>query len=158
MIIHPMLILNGDCIAIGDRVLIRDGARLEALRDPYGRKPRLTVGSDTNIEQGVHIVCHCRVNIGSKVSITGRCAIVDVTHPYAGIEDSKIGAAILDEDSYVEIGDGAFLGYGSVILPNVKIGRGAVVGANSVVTRDVPDYAVVAGSPAKVIRVYRREA
>jgi acetyltransferase-like isoleucine patch superfamily enzyme len=157
VIYRPMIIDNADCIELGDRVYIRDGVRLEAIRDLYGRTPSLTIGSNTNIEQGVHIICHNRVKIGRDVSITGRCAIVDVTHPYRNVNSGKVGELIADDDSYVEIGDGAFLGYGAVILPNVRIGRRAVIGANSVVTRDVPDFAVAAGAPAKVIKVYSQE-
>jgi acetyltransferase-like isoleucine patch superfamily enzyme len=154
---NPMMISNADCIEIGDGVIIRDGARLEAIRDPYGRIPSLVIGSNTNIEQYVHIICHNKVTIGRDVSITGRCAIVDVTHPYEDIAVGKIGDLIADEDSFVEIADGAFLGYGAVILPNVRIGRRAVVGANSVVTRDVPDYSIAAGIPARIIKVYSHE-
>jgi acetyltransferase-like isoleucine patch superfamily enzyme len=154
VIYRPMIINNADCIELGDRVNIRDGVRLEAIRDPYGRIPSLTIGSNTNIEQGVHIICHNRVRIGRDVSITGRCAIVDVTHPYQDINSEKVGNLIADDNSFVEIGDGAFLGYGAVILPNVRIGRRSVIGANSVVTHDVPDFAVAAGAPAKVIKVY----
>lgn len=157
VIYRPMFICNADCIDIADHVSIWDSVRLEAVRDAYGRTPLLTIGSNTNIEQGVHIVCHNRVSIGRDVSITGRCAIVDVTHPYTDISSGKIGAQIVDEDSFVEICDGAFLGYGAVILPNVRVGKRAVVGANSVVTHDVPDFSVVAGAPAKVIRVYSHE-
>jgi len=154
VIYRPMLICNADCIEIGDRVSIWDGVRLEAVRDRHGRTPVLIIGSNTNIEQDVHIVCHNRIIIGKDVSITGRCAIVDVTHPYQDINAGKIGNLIADDDSAVEIGDGAFLGYGAVILPNVRIGKRAVIGANSVVTRDVPDFSVAAGQPARVIKVY----
>ncbi|MDR3548197.1 MAG: DapH/DapD/GlmU-related protein, partial [Candidatus Pacebacteria bacterium] len=76
---------------------------------------------------------------------------------YRHISTGNVGALIVDEDSYVEIGDGSFIGYGAVILPNVRIGKRAVIGANSVVTHDVPDFSVVAGSPAKVIRTYSQE-
>jgi len=51
------------------------------------------------------------------------------------------------------IGDDVWLGYGVVVLDGVKIGSGAVIGANSVVTKDVPENAVAVGSPAKVIRM-----
>jgi acetyltransferase-like isoleucine patch superfamily enzyme len=158
VIYRPMLICNADCIEIADRVSIWDGVRLEAVRDPHGRRtPSLTIGSNTNIEQDVHIVCHNRIIIGKDVSITGRCAIVDITHPYQDINAGKIGDLIADDDSIVEIGDGAFLGYGAVILPNVRVGKRAVIGANSVVTHDVPDFSVAAGQPAKVIRVYSQK-
>jgi acetyltransferase-like isoleucine patch superfamily enzyme len=92
------------------------------------------------------------VHIGSNVSITGNCSIVDVTHPFADARDPrKIGARIQEDDAIVEIGDGTFIGYGAVILPNVRIGTNAVIGANAVVMHDVPDYTVAAGAPAVVI-------
>jgi acetyltransferase-like isoleucine patch superfamily enzyme len=157
VICRPMLIYNADCIEIADNVSIRDGVRLEAVRDPFGRTPLLTIGSNTLIEQSVQIVCHCRVAIGCDVSIAGHCAIVDVTHPYKDISVANIGFHIANDDSYVEIGDGVFLGYGTVILPNVRIGDRAVVGANSVVTRDVPPLSIVAGAPARVVKIYSHE-
>jgi len=154
VLMHPMFICNADCIEIGGNVSIRDGVRLEAIRDPYGRTPSLKIGANTLIEQNVHIVCHSRITIGKDVAIAGHCAIVDVTHPHQSVNTDNLGNHIADEDSFVEIGDGAFIGYGAVILPNVRIGNRAVVGANSVVTRDVPDYATVAGAPAKILYSY----
>jgi acetyltransferase-like isoleucine patch superfamily enzyme len=150
-----MLISNSCYISIGERVSIRDGVRLEAIRSSDGRIPHLSIGDDTNIEQNVHIVCQNRVTIGNNVSITGNCAIVDVTHPYPDVSDSKkIGARIRVEDSFVEIGDGSFIGFGSVILPNVRIGTSVVIGANSVVDHDVTDYSVAAGVPAVTLKHY----
>lgn len=151
----PLLIINPRFIAIGNKVSICDGARLEAIQDNDHRTPNLTIGDNTNIEQNVHIVCHSRVAIGSNVSITGHCSIVDVTHPFEDVgHPLKIGARIQDDDSYVEIGDGSFIGFGTVILPNVRIGKYVVVGSNSVVVHDLPDHSVAAGSPAKVIKLY----
>lgn len=152
---RPLLIFNPGFITIGERVSVRDGVRLEIVRSGDGRLPSLSIGDDTNIEQNVHIVCHSHIRIGSKVSISANCCIVDVAHPFRDVQNStKVGARIEDEDSFVEIGDGSFIGFGSVILPNVKIGRCSVVGANSVVAGDVPDYSVAAGAPAKVIKRY----
>jgi acetyltransferase-like isoleucine patch superfamily enzyme len=157
VIYHPMFISDADCIEIGEHVSIRDGVRLQALRDPYGRTPLLTIGSNTLIEQGVQIICHNRVTIGRDVSIAGHCAIVDVSHPYQNINIGNIGSLIADEDSFVEIEEGAFVGYGAIILPNVRIGARAVIGANSVVTREVPAFTIVAGAPAKIVKVYSHE-
>jgi acetyltransferase-like isoleucine patch superfamily enzyme len=151
----PLLISNPDFMSIGDRVSIRDGVRLEVILSNGQRVPEVVIGNDTNIEQNVHIVCHSRVRIGCNVSIAGNCSIVDVTHPFSNVHDpKKIGERIQDEDSFVEIGNGSFIGFGSVILPNVRIGTHTVIGANSVVTRDVPDYAVAGGVPAVVLKRY----
>lgn len=150
---RPLLLNNCQYISLGDRVTIREGVRMEAIVSRRDRAPTLSIGNNVNIEQNVHIVCHSRIRIGDNVSITGNCAIVDVTHPYGGDPGQKIGARILDEDSFVEIGEGAFLGYAAVILPNVRIGKKAVIGANSVVTHDVPDYGIAAGNPAKLLKI-----
>lgn len=152
---RPLLILNPKQIRIGSRVSIREGIRLEVVRSSQHRTPHLSIGDETNIEQNVHIVCHSRIRIGSKVSVTGHCSIVDVTHPYENVNERiKVGARIKDEDSFVEIGEGSFIGFGSVILPNVRIGNHVVIGANSVVASDIPDYSVAAGAPAVVIKRY----
>jgi acetyltransferase-like isoleucine patch superfamily enzyme len=69
-------------------------------------------------------------------------------------DPEKIGLRIDDEDSFVEIGEGSFIGFGTVVLPNVRIGRYVVIGANSVVDHDIPDYSVAAGVPAVVLKRY----
>lgn len=154
-----MLILYPGCMRIGCNVSIRDGVRLEVVKTIAGRTPSLIIGDNTNIEQNVHIVCHNRIHIGENVSITGQCAIVDVTHPFEDVNDpTKVGSRIKDDDSFVEIGEGAFIGWGSVILPNVRVGRHSVIGANSVVASDVPDFAVAAGVPATVLKHYDARA
>jgi acetyltransferase-like isoleucine patch superfamily enzyme len=153
---RPILVSNPQYIEIGDDVLIREGSRLEVLVTAGRPAPKLQIGSSTNIEQNVHIVCHHRVIIGPNVSITANCAIVDTTHPFEDVQPGqKIGARIADDDAFVEIGEGAFIGIGTVILPNVRIGAMAVIGANSVVTQSVPEYCCAAGAPARVLRSYR---
>jgi len=152
---RPLRIRNAKFIRIGHKVSICDGVRLEVIQDRKDRTPQLTIGSNTNIEQNVHIICHNHVHIGSNVSITGHCCIVDVTHPFSDVHDPlKIGARIQQDDSFVEIGDGSFIGFGAVVLPNVRLGKCVVVGSNSVVAGDFPDYSVVAGIPARIIRQY----
>lgn len=154
-IYKPLLIAHPHRIFIGNSVIIRSGVRLEVVLTDMEKKPILTIGNNVNIEQNVHIICGSRVIIGDNVSITGGAAIVDVNHPYEDVDnDKKIGNRIQAENNYVEIGEGVFIGYGAIILPNVKIGRRAVIGAYSVVSRDVPEFSVVAGNPAKVIKKY----
>ena len=148
---RPQVLLGADNITIGAHTSIRYGARIEAHQRFDHRRPSLVIGSRTNIEQNVHIMCQGSITIGDRVSITGHCAIVDVSHPI-DVPGIKIGDEIVDEDSFVEIGDDVFVGFGTVILPNVRIGAGAVIGANSVVSSDVSAGAIVAGVPARVIR------
>ncbi len=156
---RPMLLAHPEFMHLGFSVHIRDGARIEAVPHSKHRVPHLSIGNNVNIEQNVHIVCQSRVHIGNNVSITGNCAIVDTIHPYQDVNTpSKIGERILDEPSVVEIGDGTFVGFGSIILPNVHIGKYCVIGAHSCVTKDVPDYSVVAGNPAVIKQRYHPES
>lgn len=155
LIRNPILICNPEFIEIGEGVIIRDGARLEVVKDGVTQEPTLRIGSNTNIEQNVHIVCHSSVIIGDNVSITANCAIVDTTHPYHNVQLlAKVGSRVSTEPSFVKIGDGAFIGYGTIIMPNVHIGEGAIIGAHSLINRHVEPYTVACGSPAKTIKVY----
>jgi acetyltransferase-like isoleucine patch superfamily enzyme len=152
VIFSPGLLANTEFVRLGKRVLVRYGARIEVVLHGQAWRPALTIGDNVNIEQNVHIVCHDSISIGNNVSIAGHCAIVDVTHPVGAIQAGhKMGVCIDPARSKVNIGENSFIGFGAIVLPNVTIGRNCVVGAGSVVTGDVPDGAIVAGAPARVI-------
>jgi acetyltransferase-like isoleucine patch superfamily enzyme len=140
---------------IGSGVSIRNGIRMQSIQTSPTRIPLLHIGNGTIIEQFVHIICHNRVIIGSNVAIAPMCGIVDSTHPWMrSPEITNPGAQLIDDDGFVEIGDGTFIGMGALILPNVRVGKQCYIGANSVVSSDIPDYSVAAGTPAKVIRTH----
>jgi acetyltransferase-like isoleucine patch superfamily enzyme len=159
VLFKPLLVSGAGRIHIGVRSQIRDLARLEVIHRPeMGWGATLRIGDRVNIEQGVHIICQCDVSIGNDVSITPYCSIVDTYHPHDPPDQGpKIGVRLPLQKSFVHIGDGSFIGTRVVILPNVRIGRCCVIGAGSVVTRDVPDYAVAVGAPARVISVFDLE-
>jgi maltose O-acetyltransferase len=87
--------------------------------------------------------------IGDRVSMAPRVTLVTSSDP----NDSRIRPFAPVERAPIVIEDDAWLGTGAIIMPGVRIGRGAIVGALSVVTRDVPPLHIVAGQPAKTIRV-----
>lgn len=89
-----------------------------------------------------------RVRIGNRVAIAERVTLVISSNA----NFSKIRPFMKDTHGRIVIEDDAWLGTGAIILPDVRIGTGAVVGAGSVVTKDVPDFTVVGGVPAKAIR------
>lgn len=89
-----------------------------------------------------------RVRIGNRVAIAERVTLVISSNA----NFSKIRPFVKDVHGHIEIDDDAWLGTGCIILPDVRIGRGAVVGAGAVVTKDVPDFTVVGGVPAKPIK------
>lgn len=151
----PLLLSNPQFVFIGAGTAIRAGARIETVLMDRSHPPALHIGSNVNIEQNVHLVCSSSISIGDNVTITGNCAIVDTIHPFEDVDDNrKIGDRIDPRPSPVFIGENSFLGFGSVILPGVRIGMNCIIGANSTVTRDIPDFCVAAGNPAAIVRRY----
>ena len=118
----------------------------------------LTIGDDTYV--GKHCTLQVNGRIGRGVLIANNVGIVGrIDHEYRApgvlIRDGRwVGRdpalAALPENR-VEIGDDVWIGFGSVVLSGVRIGDGAVVAAGSVVTKNVDDFAIVAGVPAKPI-------
>ena len=156
VIFKPMMVVGARGLHIGSQTVIRDFARLEIIRRPeLGWDASLRIGNRVNIEQGSHIVCQCDVTIDDDVSITPYCAIVDTHHPYDPPDVTpKIGNRLPTERSFVHIGAGTFIGLRATIMPNVRIGRCCVIGAGSVVTKDIPDFSIAVGSPARVTATF----
>lgn len=110
----------------------------------------VSIGDRCLIGRGSGIVGHFSIEIGNDVWTGHNVYITDQNHGYEDIH-RPISAQTQPERA-VRIGDGSWLGFGSVVLPGVTIGRHVVVGANSVVTSDIPDFSVAVGAPARVIR------
>ena len=89
------------------------------------------------------------LTLGDRVSIAPRVTLVLSSHP----NESRIRSFAPVKRAPIVIEADAWLGAGVVVLPGVRIGRGAIVGANAVVTQDVPPLHVVAGQPAKTVRI-----
>lgn len=113
--------------------------------------PELIIGKGTQIGDYCHITCAKRLEIGENVLITQGVFISDSNHVYSDISKPVLAQGLSVKP--VTIGAGSWLGNHAVVV-GCSIGRNCVVGANSVVTRDVPDYCVVAGAPARIIKRY----
>ena len=138
-------------VVVGDHVHICSHAWLNAKDDRADGRPTLYIGDRTYVGRMVHINAWQDVTIGVDVVIGDRVTIIDADHNF----DEANTPIRLQGDSFlgaVRLLDGCWIGSGVVIMPGVTIGRNAVVAANAVVTRDVPDRTVVAGVPAKIIR------
>lgn len=150
-IIKPMRIIGKRFICIGDSVHILNDARIEAISEYAGVKlnPKLVIGDRTTIEQNCHIIAASELIIGSDCMFSAFVYIADCNHQFIS------GIRVHDAELKVQkttIGNGVFIGIGARIMPGVRLGNNCVVGANAVVTHDVPDRAVVAGIPAKIIK------
>jgi len=129
---------------------------------------KISIGERTFIGGGIFI-CIDEIEIGNDVMFSWGCTVVDnnshsvistervndVLDWKRGIEEDKLGhyknwANV--KYSKITIKDKAWIGFNSIILKGVTIGEGAIIGAGSVVTKDVPDFAVVAGNPVRIIK------
>ena len=110
---------------------------------------QLIIGDDFGMTGGA-LVCDARIRIGDRVWVGANTVITDTDfHP---LDAETRRARPLDANTApVEIADDVFIGMNALILKGVRIGEGAVVGAGSVVSRDIPAGAIVAGNPARVI-------
>ncbi len=108
------------------------------------------IGDRCLIGKGSGIVGHFGIDIGDDVWTGHHVYITDQNHGYTDV-DLPISRQTMPERP-VRIGDGSWLGFGTVVLPGADIGRHVVIGANSVVTGTIPDFSVAVGAPARVIR------
>lgn len=127
------------------------GRRVGVLGDFIVVNPqRVSVGRDLGINHGVFILGHTGIEIGDGVVLSARCMLLDGGLDVTKFIDQEFPAHV---GGAIKIGNGVWVGAGAIILPGVTIGEKAIVGAGSVVTKDVPDFAVVAGNPACIRRM-----
>lgn len=115
---------------------------------------RIEIGTKTVMGQECTISAYQHVSIGEQCIIADRVMMIDFDHSIAEIERPIRVQGIYKRD--VKVGSNVWIGYGAMILRGVTVGNNAVIGAGAVVTKDVPENAVVAGVPARVLRM--REA
>jgi acetyltransferase-like isoleucine patch superfamily enzyme len=152
----PGTVFGERSIAIGTDTLIGAFVTLSAGMVPgqdLGPAPVLQVGDRCVIGRGSHIVAHHSLVIGDDVFTGPYVYITDQNHGYAD-PAVPIGRQ-LPVNAAVRIGSGSWLGAGAVVLPGACVGRNVVIAAGSVVRGTVPDWCVVAGVPARVVRTYR---
>jgi acetyltransferase-like isoleucine patch superfamily enzyme len=137
----------GGEVELGARVLLMDDISIHT-----GQGGSVRIGADTHIQRGCQLAAYkAPIEIGSDVEIGPRCAFYPYDHGFApGVPISR---QPLQTKGGIVIGDEAWLGYGVIVLSGVRIGKGAVIGAGAVVTEDVPDGAIAAGVPARILKL-----
>jgi acetyltransferase-like isoleucine patch superfamily enzyme len=146
--------LNGDVLGmlldgrleLGPQVFLEPGVWITA-----GEHGRVRVGGGTFLNQGVMIASEGLVEIGEHCMAANGCLITDGSHRFEDPEMPVPWQGFTTKGP-TRIGDNVWLGANVVVTSGVTIGRRSVIGANSVVTADVPPFSIAAGSPAKVIR------
>lgn len=136
---------------IGSNVRIYPGMRAEMTTDDAIIK----IGDNVSIGQNFHVVSYNReLSIGANTTISANVFVSNVNHDYHELDVHSLDQQMIVKDT--EIGAYCFVGYGAVILPGTKLGKQCIVGANSVVKGEFPDYCVIAGNPARVIKTYNQ--
>lgn len=140
LIFQPPHVFIGRDVYVGHRAILKGDTRAP-----------LEIGDGAWIGQDCALHCAGGITLGRNCGMGPKSMILTSTH-----EDVDFPAAITDgalRFAPVTIGDGADVGLGAIILPGVRIGAGAMIGAGAVVTRDVPAGAIVAGVPARLLRM-----
>jgi acetyltransferase-like isoleucine patch superfamily enzyme len=145
----PVRLEGEDRITLGERVFVGSASWLQVIGDDPAAQ--LTIGDGTALSGHTVLSCASSLTIGRSVLMARGVYVADHGHAFTDLERPVIAQGLADV-APVEIADGAWLGENVVVCPGVRIGRNAVVGANAVVTRDVPDFCVAVGAPARVVR------
>lgn len=154
-IFSPLKVDGRRNIYIEEKVHIYYKTWLFALPVTGCEKCELRIGKGSTIGNFNHIIASHSIVIGNDVLTADKVYISDNIHSYMNLEvPIKEQGIIQKKDVY--IGDGSWLGE-NVCVIGASIGQHCVIGANSVVTKDIPDYSVAVGSPAKVIKRYNPE-
>lgn len=152
----PARIHNPRFMTIGSSVTAEPGLVIEAHSTFAGDSfdPRITIGNRVSFGYHCHVGCINEVTIGDDVLVASRVFISDHSHGNSHGQDLDIPPARrrLFSKGAIRIGCNVWIGEGVSILPGVTIGNNSIVGANSVVTHDVPENSVFAGIPARLIR------
>lgn len=147
---------GGKNIRIGKNTIVQANCILGCWIKYAGEEfsPSITIGNNCNIGEHTHISSINKITIGNGL-LTGRYVYIgDNSHGEFSKEEAEIPPINrkLTTKGEIVIGDNVWIGDKVTILSGVKIGKGSIIGANAVVTKDVPPYTVVGGNPARIIK------
>ena len=153
----PFDVRNKSNIDFGYGLTTGTGCRIEAF--PQSEKIVLKFGKNVQLNDYVHITAMNSVTIGDNVLMASKIFISDCAHgSYSGdVIDSNPDSVPIDRPlsfKPIMIEDNVWLGEFVSVLPGVTIGKGTIVGANSVVSKDLPKYVIAVGSPAKPVKKF----
>lgn len=157
LIRRPFYIRGKQYIDLGHNLTTGVGCRIDAFQKES--KKVIKIGTDVQFNDYVHIGAIESVVIGNRVLIASKVFITDHNHGSYGMNnnhsDPLIPPLLRDLSSApVVIEDDVWIGEFVAILPGVTIGKGSIIGAMSVVTKNIPEYSIAIGNPAKVIKRY----
>jgi acetyltransferase-like isoleucine patch superfamily enzyme len=144
----PVYIKNINRIFIGSKVRIFPGSRIEVV----DKKSSITFKNNITIGQNFHITSAGNLVLSEGVTIANNVTVTNIDHSYEQIGVSIMSQPFLHKETY--IGKNCFIGKGAVIQAGTVLGEQCIIGANAVVRGNYPDYCVIAGVPAKIVKRY----
>ncbi|MBU3178167.1 acyltransferase [Clostridium estertheticum] len=145
----PVYLQGTRRVKIGNKVRIYPGVRIET----HGTEGSIIIKDNVAIGQNFHIISSgSELVIGENTGISGNVFITNIDHDYKQVGVHILKQKLLAKET--KIGENCFIGYGTVIQSGTILGKQCVVGANSVVRGEFPDYSVIVGAPAKVVKRY----
>jgi lipopolysaccharide O-acetyltransferase len=160
---RPFYMRGKRWISIGAGFISGPRLRLDALPIAKTTAPILTIGDNVQVNDTVHVGAVQSVTIGNRVLIASNVFITDHNHGTYSEDgehsDPHVPPALRPLScSPVRIEDDVWIGEYVVVLPGVTIGRGSIIGAMSVVSRDIPPYSIAVGSPARIVKQFDAES
>ena len=146
----PVFLHGISRVTLGRKVRIFPGSRIET----HG-VGKITINENVGIGQNFHIIAGGDLVIGKGTIISAEVFINDMDNAY-----EEIGKNVLEQEfilSKTSIGENCFIGIGAKIMAGTTLGNQCIVGANSVVKGNYPDYCVIVGAPAKIVKKYNME-
>ena len=149
--IHPLCVIKvekGGQLQVGNDVVFSSNTYVECKRNAH-----LIINDGCVLNSSSRIQSYNHIELGEKVIIGPFSYLCDFMHNY-----QDVTKAIKDQGctskGQIHIGDGTWVGASVTILAPVRIGKGCVIGANSLVNKDIPDYSVAVGNPARIVKQY----
>ena len=152
---RSLVVTNQRYIQVGKKVRIKKGYRIECYSRFAGveLKPKIIFEDGVIIGNYLTVLGGATVRIGKDTIFAGNVSLISENHSSNPESIITYHAQPLSTGEIV-IGEGCWLGQNVCVLPNVTIGKKCIIATSSVVTRDVPDYSIAAGIPAKIIKRY----
>lgn len=153
-IFRPLRLINPHNIFIGDGVRIYSDSRIETIEQWGDIKfsPKVVIGNGTSFEQRLHLTCASKIRIGHDTVVLADVMITDINHVYIEINVNVMKQPL--EVKETSIGNNCLIGMGSRIMAGSRLGNHCIVGSNAVVNGEFPDYTVIVGIPAKIVKRY----
>lgn len=142
------------CVSLGEKVRLGPRCRIQGIMRYEGEtfEPTIEFGNGVSIQQDFYLTCASRIVIGENTAIAAFVTITDICHPFADVDIPIENQKIKTKEVY--IGPECKIYNGAVITYGTRIGKHCVIGANSVVKGDIPDYSIVTGNPSRIIKRY----